>query len=193
MPEATALNDSAGLHLNAGPYYFLYSEALPDGFVLPELVWPDDHLVRRVIRLPSARNNFAWLFRSASQKITLNSGINFRWSWPKSWKALTVPYIAGWTPCPATRPKLKPWTRHKKILMITRLFMLYRACMSNFLLKPFVLNLDPSAMFASADEDRGVSKMMQPRDPTHDHSNPASSKSAAMSQAIYYELQSTCF
>ncbi|KAG9046223.1 hypothetical protein FS837_004855 [Tulasnella sp. UAMH 9824] len=46
VPEATALNDSAGLHLNAGPYYFLYSEALPEDFVLPELVWPDDHLER---------------------------------------------------------------------------------------------------------------------------------------------------
>lgn len=46
VPEATVLNDSAGLHLNAGPYYFLYSEALPDDFVFPELVWPDDHLER---------------------------------------------------------------------------------------------------------------------------------------------------
>ncbi|KAG8952702.1 hypothetical protein FRC00_006637, partial [Tulasnella sp. 408] len=46
VPEATVLNDSAGLNLNAGPYYFLYSEALPGDFVLPELVWTDDHLER---------------------------------------------------------------------------------------------------------------------------------------------------
>ncbi|KAG8928581.1 hypothetical protein FRC01_005706 [Tulasnella sp. 417] len=46
VPEATVLNDSTGLHLNAGPYYFLYSEALPDDYAFPELAWPDDHLER---------------------------------------------------------------------------------------------------------------------------------------------------
>ncbi|KAG8904867.1 hypothetical protein FRB99_001034 [Tulasnella sp. 403] len=40
VPEATVLNDSSGLHLNSGPYFFLYSEALPEDYDMSENHWP---------------------------------------------------------------------------------------------------------------------------------------------------------
>lgn len=30
VPEETVLNDTAGLHLGAGPYFLIYSRALPE-------------------------------------------------------------------------------------------------------------------------------------------------------------------
>ncbi|KAG8889120.1 hypothetical protein FRB98_005735 [Tulasnella sp. 332] len=44
VPEDTVLSDAAGLHLNAGPYLFLYSEVLPDCQEAPSLDWPQEIL-----------------------------------------------------------------------------------------------------------------------------------------------------
>lgn len=63
VSEETVLNDPAGIHLSAGPYFLIYSAAMPEDEENMPMPWPD------YLKVIECSRHAIWLFSCFPSRI----------------------------------------------------------------------------------------------------------------------------